>query len=74
MNEEIMKTKRFQQHLNCADWYYKQVDEIMMNAYATDEELLASLDDLETKLLTLTAPFNAALNKIKTTMEQLKID
>lgn len=43
-----------------------------MDAYATDEELIAALDDLETKLLTLTAPFNAALNKIKTTMEQLK--
>ena len=40
----------------------------------TDDEKITALDDLENRVLTLAAPFLAAANKIKMTMEQIKND
>ncbi|MGS3101609.1 hypothetical protein [Enterobacter hormaechei] len=40
----------------------------------TDEEKIMALDDLENRILTLAAPFLAAANKIKMTMEKMKND
>lgn len=71
MHLETTQTKRFAQHVKCCAWYYEEIDLITNDAYLTDEEKLAALDELENKILTLAAPFLAVATTIKTTMEIL---
>ncbi|EAR7072000.1 hypothetical protein D1K53_13225 [Salmonella enterica] len=72
MHTQTTQTKRFTQHVKCCEWYYDEIQNITNDAFLTDEEKLAVLDDLENRILTLAAPFLAVANKIKTTMEQMK--
>ncbi len=71
MHTQTTQTKRFAQHVKCCQWYYEEIDLITDDAYLTDEERLAALDELEDKILTLAAPFLAVATTIKTTMEIL---
>ncbi|HAU5662144.1 MULTISPECIES: hypothetical protein [Enterobacteriaceae] len=71
MHTQTTQTKRFAQHVKCCQWYYEEIDLITNDAYLTDEERLAALDELEDKILTLAAPFLAVATTIKTTMEIL---
>ncbi|EPL7195457.1 hypothetical protein QCW82_001774 [Klebsiella michiganensis] len=71
MHVQTTQTKRFAQHVKCCQWYYEEIDLITNDAYLTDEEKLAALDELENKILTLCAPFLAVATTIKTTMEIL---
>lgn len=72
MHFETTQTKRFKQNVQCAEWYAQESDNILNDAFRTDAEKLAALDDLENKILTLAAPFLATQNIIKTKMESLK--
>lgn len=69
MHTQTTQTKRFSQHVNCCQWYYEEIDTISNDAYLTDEEKLAELDELENKILTLAAPFLAVAASIKTNKE-----
>ncbi|VED51338.1 Uncharacterised protein [Raoultella terrigena] len=72
MHDEVMKTKRFEQNVQCAKWYVNEANIIMDDAYKTDEEKLAALEDLHDRALTLATPFLVAVNETKTKMEALK--
>ncbi|MCS2154993.1 hypothetical protein MUU49_20805 [Scandinavium goeteborgense] len=62
--------------LECSscEWYFTEIATITNDAYLTDEEKLAALDDLEDKILTLAAPFLAVATTIKTNKEKLTND
>lgn len=74
MHLETTQTKRFAQHVKYCEWYFTEIEAINNDAYLTDDEKITALDDLENRVLTLAAPFLAAANKIKMTMEQIKND
>ena len=74
MHLETTQTQRFAQHVKCCEWYFTEIEAINNDAYLTDDEKITALDDLENRVLTLAAPFLAAANKIKMTMEQIKND
>lgn len=72
MHFETTQTKRFKQNVQCAKWYVNEANIIMDDAYKTDEEKLAALEDLHDRALTLATPFLLAVNETKTKMEALK--
>ena len=74
MHTQTIQTKRFAQNVKCCEWYYDEIENVINDAFLTDEEKIMALDDLENRILTLAAPFLAAANKIKMTMEQKKND
>ena len=74
MHTQTIQTKRFSQHVKCCAWYYEEIDLITNDAYLTDEEKLAALDELEDRILTLAAPFLAVATTIKTNKEKLTND
>lgn len=47
MYTQTTQTKRFTQHVKCCEWYYDEIQNITNDAFLTDEEKLAVLDDLE---------------------------
>ncbi|MCS2160657.1 hypothetical protein MUU47_05880 [Scandinavium sp. H11S7] len=65
MHVQTTQTKRFAQNFKCCEWYFTEIDTITNDAYLTDEEKLAALDELEDKILTLAAPFLAVATTIK---------
>ena len=71
MHVQTTQTKRFAQHVKCFQWYYEEIDLITNDAYLTDEEKLAALDELEDKILTLAAPFLAVATTIKAYKERM---
>lgn len=71
MHTQTTQTKRFAQHVKCCEWYFTEAERIIENAYMTDAEKLAALDELENKILTLAAPFLAVATTIKTNKEKL---
>ncbi|WP_373632463.1 hypothetical protein [Klebsiella variicola] len=71
MHVQTTQTKRFAQHVKCCQWYYEEIDLITNDAYLTDEERLAALDELEDKILTLATPFLAVATTIKANKERM---
>ena len=74
MHTQTIQTKRFAQNVKCCECYYDEIENVINDAFLTDEEKIMALDDLENRVLTLAAPFLAAANKTKMTMEQMKND
>ena len=74
MHTQTTQTKRFAQNVKCCEWYNNEIKNVINAAFLTDEEKIMALDDLENRILTLAAPFLAAANKIKMTMEKMKND
>ncbi|QJT82442.1 hypothetical protein [Kosakonia sp. MUSA4] len=72
MDFETTQTKRFAQHVKCCEWYYDEIEKITNDAFLTDDKKLDELNELENRILTLSAPFLAVANIIKIKMEQLK--
>ncbi|MFK3705281.1 hypothetical protein ACI2JR_10055 [Klebsiella sp. NPDC088457] len=71
MHTQTTQTKRFAQHVKCCQWYYEEINLITNDAYLTDEEKLAALDELEDKILTLATPFLAVATTIKANKERM---
>mgnify|MGYP001518063537 CR=1 FL=1 len=63
MHTQTTQTKRFAQHVKCCEWYYDEIENVISDAFLTDEEKIMALDDLENRILTLAAPFLMRLRK-----------
>ena len=50
----------------------KEIEFILENAYLSEEEKIAALEELLDKCLTMQPPLIVLSNKIKTTIKQLK--
>lgn len=74
MHIQTTQTKRFAQHVKFCGWYFTEIETITNDTHLTDEEKITALDDLENKILTLAAPFQAVAKTIKKNKEQLTND
>lgn len=72
MHQEVMKTKHFNRILNWCQGQVREMDFILEDAYLSEEEKIAALEELLDKCLTLQSPLIVLSNKIKTTITQLK--
>lgn len=67
-----MKTKHFNRILNWCQGQVRDMDFILEDAYLSEEEKIAALEELLDKSLTMQAPLIVLGNKIKTAITQLK--
>lgn len=67
-----MKTKHFNRILNWCQGQVREMEFILEDAYLSEEEKIAALEELLDKCLTMQAPLIVLGNKIKTTITQLK--
>lgn len=67
-----MKTKHFNRILNWCQGQVREMEFILEDAYLSEEEKIAALEELLDKCLTMQAPLIVLNNKIKTTITQLK--
>jgi hypothetical protein len=51
MHTQTTQTKRFAQHVKCCEWYYDEIENVINDAFLTDEEKIMALDDLENRIL-----------------------
>ncbi|HBX8184497.1 TPA: hypothetical protein MIH57_00725 [Klebsiella pneumoniae] len=72
MHQEVMKTKHFNRILNWCQGQVREMDFILEDAYLSEEEKIAALEELLDKCLTMQSPLIILSNKIKTTIKQLK--
>ncbi|EPR8404657.1 hypothetical protein RE003_004902 [Klebsiella variicola] len=72
MHQEVMKTKHFNRILNWCQGQVREMEFILEDAYLSEEEKIAALEELLDKCLTMQAPLIVLNNKIKTTITQLK--
>ncbi len=72
MHQEVMKTKHFNRILNWCQGQVRDMDFILEDAYLSEEEKIAALEELLDKSLTMQAPLIVLGNKIKTAITQLK--
>ncbi|HDE1047064.1 TPA: hypothetical protein PCB23_003290 [Klebsiella pneumoniae] len=72
MHLETTQTKRFEKLLNWCQGQVKEIEFILENAYLSEEEKIAALEELLDKCLTMQTPLIVLSNKIKTTIKQLK--
>ncbi|MCJ6765827.1 hypothetical protein LQG08_14480 [Klebsiella variicola] len=72
MHQEVMKTKHFNRILNWCQGQVREMEFILEDAYLSEEEKIAALEELLDKCLTMQAPLIVLGNKIKTTITQLK--
>lgn len=72
MHQETTKTKRFEKLLNWCQGQVREMDFILEDAYLSEEEKIAALEELLDKSLTMQSPLIVLGNKIKTTITQLK--
>lgn len=72
MHQEVMKTKHFNRILNWCQGQVREMEFILEDAYLSEEEKIAALEELLDKCLTMQAPLILLGNKIKTTITQLK--
>ncbi|WP_372690741.1 hypothetical protein [Klebsiella pneumoniae] len=72
MHQEVMKTKHFNRILNWCQGQVREMDFILEDAYLSEEEKIAALEEILDKCLTLQSPLIVLSNKIKTAITQLK--
>lgn len=72
MHQEVMKTKHFNRILNWCQGQVREMDFILEDAYLSEEEKIAALEEILDKCLTLQSPLIVLGNKIKTTITQLQ--
>ena len=72
MHQEVMKTKHFNRILNWCQGQVREIEFILEDAYLSEEEKIAALEELLDKSLTMQSPLIVLSNKIKTAITQLK--
>ncbi|WP_323109729.1 hypothetical protein [Klebsiella quasipneumoniae] len=72
MHQEVMKTKHFNRILNWCQGQVREMEFILEDAYLSEEEKIAALEELLDKCLTLQSPLIVLSNKIRTAITQLK--
>lgn len=72
MHQEVMKTKHFNRILNWCQGQVREIEFILEDAYLSEEEKIAALEELLDKCLTMQAPLIVLGNKIRTAITQLK--
>lgn len=72
MHQEVMKTRHFNRILNWCQGQVREIEFILEDAYLSEEEKIAALEELLDKCLTLQSPLIVLGNKIKTAIKQLK--
>ncbi len=72
MHQETTKTKRFENLLNWCQGQVREIEFILDDAYLSEEEKIAAIEELLDKSLTMQAPLIVLGNKIRTAITQLK--
>ncbi|EMG1027905.1 TPA: hypothetical protein ACQ82E_000319 [Klebsiella pneumoniae] len=72
MHQEVMKTKHFNRILNWCQGQVREMEFILEDAYLSEEEKVAALEELLDKCLTMQSPLIVLGNKIKTAIKQLQ--
>ncbi|EMO2290013.1 hypothetical protein REY87_003372 [Klebsiella variicola] len=72
MHQQTTQTKRFEKLLNWCQRQVREIEFILEDAYLSEEEKIAALEEILDKCLTMQAPLIVLGNKIKTTITQLK--
>ncbi|MFK9871883.1 hypothetical protein ACJEQE_25695 [Klebsiella pneumoniae] len=72
MHKQTTQTKRFENLLNWCQGQVREMDFILEDAYLSEEEKIAALEELLDKSLTMQAPLIVLGNKIKTAIKQLQ--
>lgn len=72
MHQQTTQTKRFEKLLNWCQGQVREIEFILDDAYLSEEEKIAALEELLDKSLTMQAPLIVLGNKIKTTITQLQ--
>ena len=72
MHQEVMKTKHFNRILNWCQGQVREMEFILEDAYLSEEEKIAALEELLDKCLTMQSPLIVLGNKIKTAIKQLQ--
>ncbi|HFF0234660.1 TPA: hypothetical protein ACN7XU_001746 [Klebsiella pneumoniae] len=72
MHQETTKTKHFNRILNWCQGQVREIEFILEDAYLSEEEKVAALEELLDKSLTMQSPLIVLSNKIKTAITQLK--
>ncbi|HBS7725577.1 hypothetical protein AAHX75_22490 [Klebsiella pneumoniae] len=72
MHQETTKTKRFENLLNWCQGQVREMGFILEDAYLSEEEKVAALEELLDKCLTLQSPLIVLGNKIRTAIKQLQ--
>ncbi|HCI6729368.1 TPA: hypothetical protein NPP50_000467 [Klebsiella variicola subsp. variicola] len=72
MHQQTTQTKRFEKLLNWCQGQVREIELILEDAYLSEEEKIAALEELLDKCLTMQAPLIVLSNKIKTAITQLK--
>ncbi|HGK7565655.1 TPA: hypothetical protein ACJ57S_005076 [Klebsiella pneumoniae] len=72
MHQETTKTKRFEKLLNWCQGQVREIEFILDDAYLSEAEKIAALEELLDKCLTMQSPLIVLGNKIKTAIKQLQ--
>lgn len=72
MHQEVMKTKHFNRILNWCQGQVREIEFILEDAYLSEKEKIAALEELLDKCLTMQSPLIVLGNKIKTAIKQLQ--
>lgn len=72
MHQQTTQTKRFENLLNWCQGQVRDMDFILEDAYLSEDEKIAALEEILDKSLTLQSPLIVLGNKIKTAITQLK--
>ena len=72
MHKQTTQTKRFENLLNWCQGQVREMEFILEDAYLSEEEKIAALEELLDKCLTLQSPLIVMGNKIKKAIKQLQ--
>lgn len=72
MHKQTTQTKRFENLLNWCQGQVREMDFILEDAYLSEEEKIAALEELLDKSLTMQSPLIVLGNKIRIAITQLK--
>lgn len=67
-----MKTKHFNRILNWCQGQVREIEFILEDAYLSEEEKIAALEEILDKCLTMQSPLIVLSNKIRTAITQLQ--
>ena len=72
MHQKTTQTKHFNRILNWCQGQVREMGFILEDAYLSEEEKIAALEELLDKSLTMQAPLIVLSNKIRTAIKQLQ--
>lgn len=72
MHKQTTQTKRFENLLNWCQGQVRDMDFILEDAYLSEDEKIAALEEILDKSLTMQAPLIVLGNKIRIAITQLK--